>query len=42
MTPQEALALVDQLCAQVQLNRQQHAQVAEALRVLASAIEKPE
>lgn len=38
MTPQEALQLLDNLCSQVSLSRQQHAQVAEAVSVLARTI----
>lgn len=34
MTPMEALKILDGLCAQVQLNREQHAKVQEATTVL--------
>lgn len=38
MTPQEALALLDNLCSQVSLTRQQHEQVAEAVATLSPLV----
>lgn len=41
MTPTEALALLDNLCSQISLTRQQHEQVAQAIAVLTAAIATP-
>lgn len=38
MTPLEALQLLDNVCSQVNLTRQQHQQIAEASRVIESAL----
>lgn len=40
MTPQEAIQLLDQLTAQIQLSRNDHAKVEEALKILAEAVTK--
>jgi hypothetical protein len=40
MTPEQALDLLTQVTAAVQANRQTHAQIAEALKVLKEAIKK--
>lgn len=41
MNPQKALELLNGICANVQANRDQHAQIVEAVNVLAAAINKP-
>lgn len=38
MKPEEAIALVDQICAQVQLNRQTHIKVTMAINVLSTLV----
>lgn len=38
MKPEEAIALVDQICAQVQLNRQTHVKVTMAINVLSTLV----
>jgi len=38
MTPQEALAMLDKICASVSLNREVHVRVQEAVAVLKNAI----
>lgn len=41
MSPEQALALLDQVCSQVQASRVVHGQVQEAIKVLAEALKKP-
>lgn len=40
MSPEQALALLDQACQAVQANRQAHAQLQEAIKVLAEVLKK--
>lgn len=40
MTPEQALALLDQVCQTVPANRQVHAQIQEAVKILADVLKK--
>ncbi len=42
MTPEQALALVDKACAEVQSNRAGHEALKQAIKVLAEAIKPKE
>lgn len=40
MSPEQALALLDQVCQAVQASRQTHVQIQEAIKVLSEVLKK--